>query len=295
MNPGVYTAIVTPFTDQGQLNEEGLKENIRFQMTNGIDGIVALGTTGEAPTLNPKEKEQVIRIAREECKTTFLVGTGNYSTGRTIEETQQAFELGADIALVVTPYYNRPTQEGLFRHYTALAKEVRKPILIYNVQSRTGQNLTTETLQRLAEIPEIIGVKDASGSLVQMMDVIEQIIPIRPDFKIFSGDDNLTLPLMAIGGHGVISVVSNLLPKEIKELVSYALQNNYGSARECHYRLLPLFKGAFIETNPMPIKTMMTLSDLAAGPCRLPLCALTDENRKKIQTLLEAELITSHG
>lgn len=295
MNPGVYTAIITPFTDQGNLDEEGLKENIRFQMANGIDGIVALGTTGEAPTLNAKEKEQVIRIARQECRKTFLVGTGNYSTDRTIEETQKAFDLGADIALVVTPYYNRPTQDGLFRHYAALAKEVKKPILIYNIQSRTGQNLTTETLQRLAEIPEIIGVKEASGSLIQMMDIIEQILPIRPDFKIFSGDDNLTLPLMAVGGHGVISVLSNLIPGEIKELVSYTLQNNYPAARECHYRLLPLIKGAFLETNPMPIKAMMSLADLPAGPCRLPLCPLTDENRKKIEKLIGAELLLSHG
>jgi len=289
MKPGVYTALITPFTSTGELDEEGLRRNIHFQLENGVDGIFVLGTTGEAPTLSAQEKEAVIRIAREEVKppVPLIVGTGNYSTARTIAETQRAQDLGADIALVVTPYYNKPTQEGLFRHFEALCKEVKIPILPYNIQGRTGQNLSTDTLKRLAALPQIIGVKEASGSIVQMMEVIEQILSARPDFLVYSGDDNFTMPLIALGGHGILSVVSNLIPAKVVELTRLALAGDFAQARALHYELLPIFRAAFIETNPIPIKAMMHRAGLPAGECRLPLCELLPENRSRVNELID--------
>jgi 4-hydroxy-tetrahydrodipicolinate synthase len=286
---GVYTALVTPFKAEGQLDEEGLRENIRFQIASGVDGIVPLGSTGEAPTLTFSEKERVIRIASEEAKGKVLVmvGTGSYSTQQTIENTHLAEELGADMALVVSPYYNKPTQEGLYRHFYALADTTPLPIIVYNVQGRTGQNIGIDTLKRLADIPKIAGVKEASGNVSQIGEVIEIIARHRPDFSVLSGDDNLTLPLMAMGGHGIISVVSNLIPKEIKKLVEAMASGDYALAREIHYQWMPLFRGAFIETNPIPIKTAMNMCGHASGGCRLPLCDLLPENEQKLRTILQ--------
>lgn len=287
MKPGVYTAIVTPFLENGELDVEGLRELLRFQLASGVEGIVVLGTTGEAPTLESEEKQQILRITAEEIKNKalFIVGTGSYSTKQTIKDTLEAKELGADAALVVTPYYNKPTQEGLFQHFKEVAK-VNLPIIVYNIQGRTGQNLQTDTLARMAEIPEIAAVKEASGNLSQMMDVISEITAIRSDFKIFSGDDNLTFPLICLGGHGVISVVSNLIPNQIVEMVKLALEEKVAEARRMHYSLLELFKGAFVETNPIPLKAMMKKCGLPSGPCRLPLCDLLPQNEQIIEQLL---------
>ena len=289
MKPGLYSVLVTPFLQDESLDEEGFRQNLRFQIEGGVDGIVILGTTGEAPTLTPQEKERLIRIAREEIKPPMplIVGTGNYSTARTIAETVAAQDLGADIALVVTPYYNRPTQEGLFRHFEALCKAVKIPIIPYNIQGRTGQNLHTDTLKRLMTLPQIIGVKEASGNIVQMMEVLEQVLKQRPDFLVFSGDDNLTLPLISLGGHGILSVVSNLVPAAVAELVHAALSGDIAKARALHFQLLPLFRAAFIETNPIPIKAMMNHTGMPAGPCRLPLCDLMPENARRLHDLME--------
>jgi 4-hydroxy-tetrahydrodipicolinate synthase len=286
---GVYTAIVTPFNAKGDIDEQGLRHNIRFQIEKGIDGIVSLGTTGEEPTLSQAEKEIVIRIAREETLhlVPLVIGTGSYSTEQAIQNTHLAQKLGADLALIVTPYYNRPTQEGLYRHYQAVAHAVDIPILIYNIQSRTGQNLHTDTLMRLADIPNIIGVKEASGNIAQIGEVIERIGRHRPDFSIMCGDDALTLPVLALGGHGVISVVSNLLPDAVKSLVDTLLRGDFSLAREIHFCLMPLFRAAFIETNPIPIKTAMNLWEMAAGKCRLPLCDLSPENEIKLKQILQ--------
>lgn len=273
---GLYTAIITPFDSKGQLDQEGLRQNLRYQLEHAIDGIVVLGTTGEDPTLKPEEKQRVIEIAREEIqnKTTLIVGTGSYSTDLTIAATRKAQEIGADAALVVTPYYNKPTQEGLYRHFAAICEAVSLPICIYNIQGRTGQNLQTETVQRLMEFPSIIGVKEASGNILQINDVIECAKQNRPDFAILSGDDTLTLPLIALGGDGIFSVASNLLPGPLSQLVQSALAGDFNTARNWHYQLLPFFKALFIETNPIPIKMVMHLSGMAAGACRLPLCDL---------------------
>lgn len=225
----------------------------------------------------------------------LIVGTGSNATKKTFEDTLAAKELGADAALVVTPYYNRPTKDGLFHHFQTIAK-ADFPIIVYNVPSRTGQNLSTETLVRLSEIPQIVAVKEASGNLNQMMDIIEKVLPIRPDFKIFSGDDNLTFPLICLGGHGIISVASNLIPEPIIEMVNLALSEKVAQAKVLHYSLLELFKGVFIETNPIPIKAMMKQCGMPSGPCRLPLCNLTKESEKKIHDLLtKAQLSVMYG
>lgn len=274
---GFYTAIITPFLENGEVDYEGLRQLIRFQIAAGADGIAALGSTGEAPTLSAKEKENIIRISREETqgKILLMVGTGNYSTNKTIEETRIAKWLGADSVLIVTPYYNRPTQEGIYLHFKAVAEAVDIPIMVYNIQSRTGQNICTETLYRLAQIPQIRSVKEASGSIPQMIEVLEQIARLRKDFTMLSGDDLFTLPSMALGGRGIISVIGNIVPLHVRELVDACMRGDYSKAREIHYKLLPIMKMAFLETNPIPIKAMMGRFEMPEGGCRLPLCNLT--------------------
>lgn len=291
---GLYTALITPFCADGSLDEEGLKNNIRFQLSQHIHGIVILGTTGETPTLSLQEKERILKIAREETigRCHLMVGTGSYSTQQTIENTCMAKDMGADSVLVVTPYYNKPTQEGLYQHYRTLASQVEIPILVYNVQGRTGVNLQTETLRRLSMIEQIIGVKEASGNMIQMMDVIENILYQRPNFSVLSGDDALTYPLITLGGHGVISVLSNLIPAEMKELCDLALNHQYSEARSLHFKLLPLMRNLFIETNPIPIKAAMNLCGYAAGPCRLPLSPINKDHLLTLKKVLK-ELFSS--
>lgn len=287
---GAYTAIVTPFDAAGDLDEAGLRENIHFQIEKGVDGIVVLGTTGESPTLSEQERAQVIRIALQESngKIRVVVGTGTYGTAQTIKYTRQAQEMGADGALIVTPYYNKPTQEGMYRHFKAISEAVALPIILYNIQGRTGQNLQTETLRKLVDLPNIVGMKESSGSIGQIGDVIEMVTPLRPDFSVLSGDDGWTFSIMALGGHGVISVAANLIPKEIKALVEAIEKGDVETARAMHYQLMPLFRGIFIETNPMPIKEAMRMCGMAAGNCRLPLCELLPENSVKLRHILQS-------
>lgn len=284
---GLYTAVVTPFTGNEELNEEGFRHNLRFQVAH-VDGILVLGTTGETPTLTEKEKEIIIRIATDEIKSKvpLMIGTGSYSTKQTIENTAKAKALGADIALIVTPYYNKPTQEGLYRHFKEVSSAVDLPICIYNIQGRTGQNIQTETLKRISDLPNVIGVKESSGNIVQMSDVIETIGRHRADFSIMCGDDAFTLPLIALGGHGAISVVSNLVPRPISDLIKAVLHRDMTKAQELHYALMPIFKSAFIETNPIAIKAAMEMCGMAAGPCRLPLCELLADNAKKLKQVI---------
>jgi len=285
---GVFTAIVTPFDQNGKVDAEGLRRNIRHQVASGVDGIVALGTTGEAPTLSHKEKELVISIAADETrgKAVLMVGTGTYSTQDTIEETKMAKNLGADAALIVAPYYNKPTQEGLYKHYKAINDAVSLPILVYNIQGRTGINIQTDTLKRIADLPSVIGVKEASGNLSQISDVIEQVGRTRINFSVMSGDDGMTLGLMALGGDGVISVVSNLLPLPVIAMVNAIADGDLNEARDLHFKLMPLIRGAFIETNPMPIKAVMQMWGMPAGNCRLPLCEVTPETEQKLKRIL---------
>jgi len=293
---GVHTALITPFNSNDQLDEEGLRHNIRFQLKAGINGLVLLGTTGETPTLHPQEKERILKIVAEEnsLKIPVTVGTGSYSTVQTIENCHWAQNLGADFAMIVTPYYNKPTQEGIYQHFKKISESCSLPIIVYNIMGRTGQNIQTDTLKRLADLPSIIGVKEASGNITQMMDVLASITTHRKDFHVFSGDDVLTLPLIAAGGHGVISVLSNLLPAQVKSLTEAALEGDFARARKMHYELLPLFKGAFIETNPIPIKKAMELCGMPAGQCRLPLCELMPDSELKLKEILHSYSIYTH-
>lgn len=287
---GVYTALITPFTNDEQVDEQGLRHLIRRQIKGGVDGIVILGTTGEAPTLNEREKKLISSIAKQEClqKIPLIIGTGSYSTSQTIENTILAEEAGGDAALIVTPYYNKPTQEGLYRHYKSIAEATSIPIILYNVPSRTGQNLQCDTLRRLLEIPSIIGIKEASGNLSQISDVIDLIQKTRPDFSVLSGDDALTLSLMALGGDGVISVISNIWPKEVTTMIKAIFSSDFKLAQEIHHKLSPACKMAFLETNPIPIKAIHQMANLPSGRCRMPLCELSQENALKIQNELSA-------
>ncbi|MBI5388776.1 4-hydroxy-tetrahydrodipicolinate synthase [Candidatus Woesearchaeota archaeon] len=286
---GTYTALVTPFLSSGDVDYEGLRNNIRFQIAEGITGIVPLGTTGETPTLSEYEQEEIIKIAVGEGKgkVKVMVGTGSNSTHHTIENTKRAKKLGADMALIVTPYYNKPTQEGIFQHFKAVTEAVDIPVVVYNIQGRTGINIETATLKRIASLKNIIGVKEASGNINQMGDVIAEIQDkSQGKFSVLSGDDGITVPMMALGGRGVVSVVSNLLPGKVVRMVNAALSGNVAEAKKLHYEMLPLFKGAFIETNPIPVKAAMDMCGMPAGTCRLPLCAMQPENREKLKKIL---------
>ncbi len=287
MFKGAITAIVTPFKENDIVDEQSLRSLVEFQVKNGIDGIVPCGTTGESPTLDYVEHQKVIEIVIDAVKGKIpvIAGTGSNSAREAIEMTKKAADSGADASLQVCPYYNKPTQEGLYRHFSAIAKAVDIPIIIYNIQGRTAVNMETSTLAKLAkEHSNIVGVKEASGNLSQMMDVINEL---SKDFTVLSGDDNITLPLMALGGKGVVSVASNIIPKEMHELTLHALNGNFEKARDMHYRLLPLFKGIFIETNPIPIKAALAMKGMITEAYRLPLCEMKAENKEKLKKILE--------
>lgn len=286
---GVYTALVTPFTgvNNTSVNYTVLKENIRFQLESGISGLVPLGTTGETPTLTKEEQIKIINCTVSEAKgkAVILVGTGTNSTASTIENTLRAKDLGADAALIVTPYYNKPTQEGLYRHFAAVAEAADLPLVVYNIKGRSCVNIETATMSRLAKIPQVVAVKEASGDIGQIGDVVKELASDK--FSVMSGDDGLTLPAMALGAAGVVSVLSNLLPKEVVTLVSAAASNDITAARKIHYHLLPLFKAIFIETNPIPIKAAMNLCGIPCGGHRLPLCEMKQENLEKLISVLQ--------
>ena len=284
---GTITAMITPLIHQ-EIDETGLIANIQEQMSHGVDGILVLGSTGEAATLSQEEQKKVLSITLREAKnkTPIWVGTGTNSTKTTIENTKQAKDMGADVALIVAPYYNKPTQEGIYRHFEAITKNVEIPIVVYNISGRCGVNIETSTLERIAQLPNIRGVKEASGNVSQVGDVIQTIVKKYPDFLVFSGDDILTLPMIALGAHGVISVASNLIPKQVISLVREALKGDFIQARKIHQELHPFFKGIFIETNPIPIKTAMNMCGKPSGPCRLPLVELSSDNLNALRHLL---------
>lgn len=287
MFQGAITAIVTPFTEKGELDEESLRKLVEFQIKNKIDGIVPCGTTGESPTLADDEHKKVIEIVIDAVKgkVPVIAGAGSNSTRHAIEMTRAAADLGADASLHVSPYYNKPTQEGLYKHFHEIAKTVDIPIIIYNIQGRTAVNIETSTLARLAkEHSNIVGVKEASGNIAQMMDVISAL---PKNFSVLSGDDNLTLPLMALGGKGIISVASNIIPREMHDLTEYALNGDFKKAGELHYKFLPLFKGIFIETNPIPIKAALAMKGMIKEVYRLPMCEMKTENKEKLMEILK--------
>jgi len=289
---GAITALVTPMKDNGDLDYDGFKRLIHFQLEQGIDGLVPLGTTGETPTLIESEEEALIRIAVDEVKGSVpvIVGTGSNDTKHMLIYTKRAKDMGADAALVVTPYYNKPNNDGLLRHFEAAAG-VGIPIVVYNIASRTGLNIPTAQMEKIAAIPGIAGVKEASGDIAQMGEVLQKIgFPRRGGanpFRVLSGDDAFALPLIALGGDGVISVISNLVPARVKALVKACLAGDFDEGRRIHFELLPLVRAAFIETNPVPIKTAMNWAALPAGSVRLPLGKLDPKNEELLRKAAE--------
>ncbi len=282
---GSNVALITPFRN-GNVDEAKLRELVELHVTHGTDGIIPCGTTGESPTLSHDEHKRVVEIVIEAARgrVPVLAGTGSNSTAEAIDLTGHAKKAGAAGALVVSPYYNRPTQEGLYRHFRAIADAIDIPILVYNIASRTAVNIETETLARLArDCANIVGVKEASGSLDQMTQVI---LACGPDFTVLSGDDNLTLPLMSVGGRGVISVLANLLPRDTAEMVHTALAGDWKLARDLHLKLFPLFRAMFIETNPIPVKEAMAMAGMIEPEFRLPLCRMTESNRQRLKAVL---------
>jgi 4-hydroxy-tetrahydrodipicolinate synthase len=282
---GSLVALVTPFRD-GKVDEPKLRELVEFHVGSGTDVIIPCGTTGESPTLSHDEHKRVVEVVIEAARgrVPVVAGTGSNSTAEAIDFTAHARKAGAAGALVVNPYYNKPTQEGLYRHFSAIAEAVDIPILVYNIQGRTAVNVETDTLARLAKIPNIVGVKEASGSLDQMIQVI---LACGPDFSVLSGDDNLTLPLMAVGGRGVVSVVANIVPRDTAEMAHAALDGDWKRARDLFLRLFPLCRAMFIETNPIPVKEAMAMLGMLQPEFRLPLCRMADANRERLKTVLQ--------
>jgi 4-hydroxy-tetrahydrodipicolinate synthase len=286
---GSIVALVTPFRN-GQVDEAKLRELVEFHVAHGTDGIVPCGTTGESPTLTHDEHKRVVEVVVEAARGRIpvIAGTGSNCTAEAIDLTRHAERAGAQAALVVNPYYNRPTQEGLYRHFRAVAEATSLPIFVYNIQGRTAVNVETPTLARLVrDCRNIVGVKEASGSLDQVSQVISAC---GPDFIVLSGDDNLTLPIMAVGGRGVISVIANIVPRETVEMTHAALDGDFKRARELHYRLYPLARAAFLETNPIPIKEAMAMAGMLEPEFRLPLCRMSEANRERLR-----EILRQHG
>ncbi len=283
---GLFTAIITPFDEKGKVDEEGLRGNIEFQLENGVDGVVPVGTTGESATLSEEEHKRVVEITIDQVngRALVLAGTGSNNTAEAIDYTRHAKDAGADAALMISPYYNKPTQEGIYQHYKKVAESVDIPIILYTVPGRTMVNIEPETTKRLSEIPNIVGIKDASGNLNQ---ISKEILLCGEDFVVLSGDDSLNLPIISLGGKGAISVVSNIAPREMGGLVREALNGNFTEAMKLHYRLYPLSKVLFIETNPAPVKAAMNMMGLAAGNPRLPLVPVRKDSEEKIRGVLE--------
>lgn len=284
MFQGTYTALITPFRD-GEVDYPALARLIERQVEAGIDGLVPCGSTGESATLSHDEHERVIAFVIEKAnkRVKVIAGTGSNSTRESVKLTRSAKQNGADGSLLIAPYYNKPTQEGLFAHYSAIADAVELPQLLYNIQGRSAVNIQPETVARLAVHPNIVGVKEASGSLDQVARTIELC---GPEFEVIAGDDSLALPIIAVGGAGAIAVVSNLLPKPFAELIAAARADDMVRARKLHYQLLPLMRALFLETNPIGIKAAMALTDGCAEELRLPLTQLTEGNRELLKRAL---------
>jgi 4-hydroxy-tetrahydrodipicolinate synthase len=295
MYRGTYTALVTPFTPDKKVDERALRQLVEGQIRAGITGLVPCGTTGETPTLSDEERDLVISttvsitgsITNElgKKKTLVVAGTGSNSTAHTIHYTRRAKELGADAALVVVPYYNRPTQEGLYQHFRAVAKDGGLPVVLYNVPSRTGCDLLADTVVRLqADEPRIVAIKEAAGSTDR---VAELRVRCRADFSILSGDDALTLPMMAVGADGVVSVASNVFPGRMVELVAAAAAGDYARAKKLHLSLRALFAALFVEPNPIPAKAALKILGRMGDDVRLPLVSATEKTRALLKELIE--------
>jgi 4-hydroxy-tetrahydrodipicolinate synthase len=284
---GCGTAMVTPFRKDGSLDEPTLRSLVKRQVDAGINFLVPCGTTGESPTLTRREHLRVVELTLAEAngRVPVLAGAGGYNTAEVIELAQELKALGANGILSVTPYYNKPTQEGLYQHFKAIASAVKLPVIVYSVQSRTGVNVEPATLQRLAGVDYIAGVKEASGNIGQMAAVVH-LVP--PGFSVLCGDDAITIPLIALGGRGIISVVSNEIPREMTALARYALAQQFPEAREVQRKYLPLMDVNFVESNPIPVKAAMALMGLLEPVWRLPLCPPSPASQTKIEKVLEA-------
>jgi 4-hydroxy-tetrahydrodipicolinate synthase len=285
MFSGTFTALVTPFRN-GEVDVEALEGMVEFQIQHGVSGLVPCGTTGETPAMSEAEDrvvvETVMRVA--DGRVPVIAGTGSNSTDMAIKYTKMAEEVGADGSLQVAPYYNKPTQEGLYRHFAAIAESTDLPLVLYNIPGRTGVTISAETMARLAEIPTVVGVKDSTLSMNMISDVVSLC---GEEFDVLSGDDPMTLPLVALGGRGVISVASNVAPGAVSDMVRALLKGDWERGRELHYELLPLFRALFVETNPIPVKTAGSLLGLCSDEMRLPLVPMESENLRLLQETLD--------
>ena len=285
MFSGTFTALVTPFRN-GEVDVEALEGMVEFQIQHGVSGLVPCGTTGETPAMSEEEDrvvvETVVRVANG--RVPVVAGTGSNSTDMAIKYTRMAREAGADGSLQVAPYYNKPTQEGLYRHFATIAESTDLPLILYNIPGRTSVTISAETMARLAEIPNIVGVKDSTLSMNMISDVISLC---GEEFDVLSGDDPMTLPLIALGGVGVISVASNVAPGAVSDMVNALLSGDFERGRELHYELLPLFRALFVETNPIPVKTAASLLGLCSDEMRLPLIPMSGDNLRLLQETMD--------
>ncbi len=287
MFTGVLPAIVTPFKN-GEVDEEGLRQLIEFHIENGVHGIVPCGTTGESATLSHEEHERVVEITVDQVKgrAPVVAGTGSNNTAEAIRLTAHAKKVRADGVLMISPYYNKPTQEGIYQHYKKVAEEVDIPIIIYNIPGRTASNIEPTTFARLAEFKNIVGVKEASGSMKQITEIIRLC---GDEFTVLSGEDYLTYPLMSVGGKGVICVVANIVPREMADLCNLLLAGDFAKSRELYYRLLPLCHAMFYETNPAPVKAALAMmGKISSAEVRLPLAPMLEANQEKLRKDLQA-------
>lgn len=283
---GIFVATVTPFREDGGIDEEGIKRIIEFLEKGGVDALVPCGTTGESATLSHEEHKRVVELYVENSKIPVIAGTGSNSTEEAIDLTRHARDCGAHGAMLVAPYYNRPTQKGLFRHFSKIAEEVSDfPLILYNIPSRTSVNILPETIAKLAEIENIVGVKESSGDMKQVSMIFKLTEDL--DFRVYSGDDHLTLPILALGGSGVVSVAANVVPEKMVELYREFKKGDLKRAREIHYELLPLFNALFIETNPIPVKKAVELMGLCSSRMRLPMCEMDEEHEEILRGVMK--------
>jgi 4-hydroxy-tetrahydrodipicolinate synthase len=279
--------MVTPFTDEEEIDVEGMRSNIAYLEKGGVAGLVPCGSTGESATLTFDEHKKLVELTVDAASVPVIAGTGSNNTAEAVELTRYAQDAGADAALLIVPYYNKPMKSGLIKHFSAIAQACEIPLILYNIPGRTSINMDPETISTLAhEYSNVAGVKEASANFTQISNIIE--ITRGLDFSVLSGDDGLTLPMMALGATGVISVTADILPKQMGQLAQLCLEGNFAKARDVHYQLAPLFKALFIETNPIPVKKACDLLGLAGGPLRLPLTMMVEPNVVKLKDTLAA-------
>jgi 4-hydroxy-tetrahydrodipicolinate synthase len=282
---GVFPAMITPFQDDYSLDEEGLRKNIEYLEGAGVAGIVPCGTTGESATLTFEEHKKVVEIAVDQAHVPIIAGTGSNNTCEALELTKHAADAGAAAALLITPYYNKPNDRGMFEHFKTIAEKCNIPIVLYNVPKRTGIDLKPDLVAKLSKVNNIAAIKEASGSLTQISQILEQTA--GSSFVVLSGDDDITLPIMALGGQGVVSVVANVAPKKTVAMVQAMAKGDLETARKLHFELAPLVRAMFLETNPIPVKTSYRFMGLAAGPLRLPLASMAPEKEKILKEIVD--------